>query len=87
MSLNRRLSRLEQDVAEALDAGLFRPDPPDVAAAKAEFLAVVEEVKAKLPPIDDVEMREIDPLALQWLTAADYRRLAEAMRNQAARER
>lgn len=87
MSLERRLSHLERDVGEALDAGLARPDPPDLAAAKAELVAVWEEVKDELQPIDDAEVRETDPLTLRWLTAADYRRLAQALRNLAARER
>ncbi|MDP2858888.1 MAG: hypothetical protein Q8P50_13055 [Bacillota bacterium] len=81
--LSGRLSRLEQDVSGAVYASLARPDSPDVAAAKAEFLATFEEVKDKLPPMDEGEIRETDPLALQWLTAADYHRFAQALRRMA----
>ena len=83
--LNHRLSRLEQDVREAVYAGLAHPDSPEVAAAKAEFLATFEEVKDKLPPVEDGGIRETDPLALQSLTVADYHRIAQALRRLAER--
>jgi hypothetical protein len=94
MSLDRRLSRLEQDIGEALDAAsptAYERLSPEELALWGETIAAIRQVQGLPHDPDTIRAAvetEVAEMACRgvWLGLAELRRIRDACRRLAERE-